>query len=73
MTDRSSSAPLPMAAEITNANCRGCGTEIAGLDGRYACGVCGWTNHWSEGHRELPTAADDVDQPQARKPRKHPG
>ncbi|SCF60004.1 hypothetical protein GA0115259_100031, partial [Streptomyces sp. MnatMP-M17] len=31
--------------EITYAECRQCGTLIAGLDGRYSCGVCGWVNH----------------------------
>ncbi|WP_395571794.1 hypothetical protein [Streptomyces sp. BK79] len=46
--------------QITNTQCGQCGTEIAGVNGRYACGVCGWTNHWSEGNRPLPTAADDV-------------
>ncbi|MFI5759267.1 hypothetical protein [Streptomyces sp. NPDC051569] len=56
--------PLPAlmpadGPQITASECRGCGSRIAGLDGRYACGVCGWSNHWSEGHRELPTAADD--------------
>ncbi|SCF88124.1 hypothetical protein GA0115259_104141, partial [Streptomyces sp. MnatMP-M17] len=34
---------------------------IAGLDGRYSCGVCGWVNHHSEGHRPLPRAEDDPD------------
>lgn len=47
--------------EITYAECRQCGTLIAGLDGRYSCGVCGWVNHHSEGHRALPRAEDDVD------------
>ncbi|MFF0740816.1 hypothetical protein ACFYVL_10475 [Streptomyces sp. NPDC004111] len=47
--------------EITYTNCRRCGTEIAGLDGRYACGVCGWANHYSEGYHPLPTARDDPD------------
>jgi len=46
--------------EITTTQCRRCGSEIAGINGRYSCGTCGWTNHWSEGHNELPTAADDV-------------
>ncbi|MCF3962008.1 hypothetical protein [Streptomyces fuscigenes] len=45
--------------EITYAECRQCGTLIAGLDGRYSCGVCGWVNHHSEGHRALPRAEDD--------------
>lgn len=43
--------------EITTTGCRGCGAEIAGLNGRYAC-ACGWVNHWSEGHSELPTGED---------------
>ncbi|MDX3849708.1 hypothetical protein [Streptomyces sp. AK02-01A] len=47
--------------QITESECRSCGCLIAGLDGRYACGVCGWSNHWSEGHRELPAAEDDPD------------
>ncbi|WP_236710558.1 hypothetical protein [Streptomyces sp. 150FB] len=47
--------------EITYAECRQCGTLIAGLDGRYSCGVCGWVNHHSEGHRALPRAEDDAD------------
>ncbi|MFD3485938.1 MULTISPECIES: hypothetical protein [unclassified Streptomyces] len=45
--------------EITYAECRQCGTLIAGLDGRYSCGVCGWVNHHSEGHRLLPRPEDD--------------
>ncbi|MEW2549805.1 hypothetical protein AB0910_29250 [Streptomyces sp. NPDC047002] len=44
---------------MTYAECRQCGTLIAGLDGRYSCGVCGWVNHHSEGHRPLPRAEDD--------------
>lgn len=57
------SAPEPVAVigpEITYAECRQCGTLIAGLDGRYSCGVCGWVNHHSEGHRLLPRAEDDT-------------
>ncbi|AXE26117.1 hypothetical protein C0216_24005 [Streptomyces globosus] len=57
-------APLP-APEITEAECRRCGTYIAGLDGRYACGVCGWVNDHSEGHRRLPRADEDPDRPPA--------
>ncbi|MFJ4919091.1 hypothetical protein [Streptomyces sp. NPDC088725] len=54
--------PAPDAGpEITYAECRQCGTLIAGLDGRYSCGVCGWVNHHSEGHRPLPRAEDDAD------------
>lgn len=40
--------------QITTTDCRRCGSHIAGVNGRYACGACGWTNHWSEGSRELP-------------------
>ncbi|MFE4368392.1 hypothetical protein ACFRMN_09115 [Streptomyces sp. NPDC056835] len=55
-------APVPdEGPQITHAECRQCGTHIAGLDGRYSCGVCGWVNHHSEGHRQLPTADDDTD------------
>ncbi|MEU5151221.1 hypothetical protein AB0G42_29140 [Streptomyces yangpuensis] len=57
-----STAPLP-APELTEAECRRCGTYIAGLDGRYACGVCGWVNDHSEGHRRLPRADEDPDRP----------
>ncbi|MFE1288135.1 hypothetical protein [Streptomyces sp. NPDC058751] len=49
--------------EITTTGCRGCGTEIAGVNGRYSCGACGWTNPWHEGHRDLPGAEDDPDWP----------
>ncbi|MET8954585.1 hypothetical protein ACWEO4_09730 [Streptomyces sp. NPDC004393] len=57
-------APVPAveflaSQEITQTQCRKCGSEVAGVNGRYACGVCGWVNHWSEGHNALPTAADD--------------
>ncbi|WP_371678836.1 hypothetical protein [Streptomyces sp. NBC_01276] len=69
-----STAPLP-APELTEAECRRCGTYIAGLDGRYACGVCGWVNDHSEGHRRLPRADEDPDRPPAgrRRPRQLPG
>ena len=46
--------------QITTTGCRGCGAEISGLNGRYAC-ACGWVNNWSEGHTELPTADEDPD------------
>lgn len=42
--------------EITYVGCSRCGTQIAGLDGRYACSGCGWVNEWTEGHRPLPAA-----------------
>ncbi|MER6675128.1 hypothetical protein [Streptomyces sp. NPDC000983] len=47
--------------EITTTDCRGCGAEVSGVNGRYACGVCGWANHWSEGHNTLPGAEEDPD------------
>ncbi|MFG3286909.1 hypothetical protein [Streptomyces sp. NPDC048111] len=53
----------PATPDITYTRCKRCGTELAGLDGRYSCGVCGWSNHWSEGHRPLPRAEDDPDAP----------
>lgn len=40
--------------EITNTNCVRCDTQISGVNGRYCCSGCGWVNHWSEGHTELP-------------------
>jgi ribosomal protein S27AE len=45
--------------EITTTDCRECGTQVSGVNGRYACGVCGWVNNWSEGHGELPIGDDD--------------
>lgn len=47
--------------EITTTGCPDCGTEISGVNGRYACGICGFVNHWSEGHTELPPAVSDPD------------
>ncbi|MEU5043191.1 hypothetical protein [Streptomyces griseorubiginosus] len=47
--------------EITTTDCRGCGTQVSGVNGRYACGVCGLSNHWSEGHTALPPASEDPD------------
>ncbi|MGW1773758.1 hypothetical protein [Streptomyces sp. NPDC002104] len=65
----------PAAPELTEAECRRCGTYIAGLDGRYACGVCGWVNDHTEGHRRLPRADEDPDRPPAgrRRPKQLPG
>lgn len=56
------SEPAPAAVtqtEITRTDCRQCGTEVHGIDGRYACPLCGWVNHWSEGHSTLPGEMDD--------------
>ena len=47
--------------EITRTQCGQCGTEIHGINGRYACPGCGWVNNWSEGHTELPTGDQDPD------------
>lgn len=58
--DAARAAAFLDSQEITTTGCPGCGTEISGVNGRYAC-ACGWVNHWSEGHGELPTAADDPD------------
>ncbi|MFE9812321.1 hypothetical protein [Streptomyces sp. NPDC005548] len=49
--------------EITSTECPECGSQIAGIKGRYACGACGFANPWHEGHGVLPTAEDDVDWP----------
>ncbi|MFJ6074026.1 hypothetical protein ACIQFU_24850 [Streptomyces sp. NPDC093065] len=46
--------------EITHTQCGQCGTEIAGVNGLYSCGVCGWSNPWWESSKELPTADDDI-------------
>ncbi|MFF3327831.1 hypothetical protein [Streptomyces sp. NPDC002889] len=64
ITQAGPDAPAPAEGpQITETECERCGTRIAGMDGRYACGVCGWSNSWTEGHRELPTAEDDPDYP----------
>ncbi|OYP13480.1 hypothetical protein CFC35_02365 [Streptomyces sp. FBKL.4005] len=51
--------------EITRTQCVQCYSEIAGVNGRYACGNCGWVNPWTEGHKPLPTAEDDVPAPES--------
>ncbi|GGV27206.1 hypothetical protein GCM10010277_08630 [Streptomyces longisporoflavus] len=67
--DMTADQPPTPAAEpsepsgITTTDCRGCGSQVSGISGRYACGVCGWTNPWDEGHQELPVADDDPDWP----------
>ncbi|MER6445323.1 hypothetical protein [Streptomyces venezuelae] len=58
------------ALKITDTECRQCGTLIAGLNGRYACPLCGWVNHHSQGHSGLPTTQDDLDYPARRKSRR---
>jgi ribosomal protein L37E len=53
----SSSTPsVASTPEITSTRCRRCGSEVHGLDGRYACGLCSWVNPWDEGHTTLPDA-----------------
>ncbi|MFF5339057.1 hypothetical protein [Streptomyces sp. NPDC013181] len=55
------SEPQPTIPEITRTDCARCGTEVHGLAGRYACALCGWVNHYSEGHEELPGLDADPD------------
>ncbi|GGP96183.1 hypothetical protein [Streptomyces roseolilacinus] len=50
--------------EITTTMCSACGSQVSGLNGRYACGVCGWVNNWAEGHTALPHAGEDRDPPE---------
>lgn len=57
----SRTTPAFTMPEITTTRCRGCEAEVHGLDGRYACGLCGWSNHWDEGHRPLPAGDTDPD------------
>ncbi|MFI5620525.1 hypothetical protein [Streptomyces sp. NPDC051567] len=61
--------PVLVALEITETECRRCGTRIAGINGRYACPPCGWVNDHSEGHSPLPTADEDPDAPRSPDPR----
>ncbi|MGW6257606.1 hypothetical protein [Streptomyces sp. NPDC055085] len=49
--------------ETTTTICPHCANNVTGLNNRYACTVCGWVNHWSEGTNTLPTAEDDPDWP----------
>lgn len=68
MTTKPPAQPMPEAAaraaaflasrNITTTLCQTCGTEIAGVNGRYSCGNCGWVNHWSQGDTELPPLPD---------------
>ncbi|MBT2389835.1 hypothetical protein [Streptomyces sp. ISL-1] len=61
MTRHTEVAPKPVTTgtEITRTDCKQCGTEVHGIDGRYSCPLCGWVNHWSEGHNELPAEVDN--------------
>ncbi|MFH8989480.1 hypothetical protein [Streptomyces sp. NPDC017940] len=49
--------------DITRTECPQCGSEVTGLNGRYACALCGWVNHWSQGTADLPGADEDPDAP----------
>ncbi len=60
---RERGGPVLATPEITTTECPQCGVRVAGLNGRYACGVCGWVNHWSEGSNSLPSAEEDPDWP----------
>ncbi|WP_191971825.1 hypothetical protein [Streptomyces luteolifulvus] len=53
----------PATAEITTTLCRQCDAEVSRLNGRYACPLCGWVNHWTEGSTVLQSAEDDPDYP----------
>lgn len=55
--------PPLSALEITETECRQCGTMIAGLNNRYACPLCGWVNDHADGSAPLPAAEDDPDYP----------
>ncbi|MEV4966641.1 hypothetical protein AB0886_05155 [Streptomyces sp. NPDC024062] len=56
----SSEASTP---DITRTECARCRTEVYGVEGRYSCTGCGWVNHYSDGHNELPAASADADYP----------
>ncbi|URM92490.1 hypothetical protein LUW75_23895 [Streptomyces sp. MRC013] len=69
MTSRWEPEPERTAAtqttpEITTTMCSACGSQVSGLNGRYACGVCGWVNNWAEGHTALPHAEEDSRAPE---------
>ena len=65
MTQRADLEDVPVSTgtEITRTDCKQCGTEVHGIDGRYSCALCGWVNHWSEGYKALPQAHEDSDYP----------
>ncbi|GHH56299.1 hypothetical protein [Streptomyces candidus] len=54
--------PRPETAVITRTDCPCCGARVEGLDGRYACALCGWVNHWTQGHHELHHAEENTEQ-----------
>ncbi|MFF0744969.1 hypothetical protein ACFYVL_31665 [Streptomyces sp. NPDC004111] len=55
--------PEPVPPEITHSVCPRCHADIDGLNGRYACTLCGWVNHWSEGQGELPAPDGHLPEP----------
>ncbi|MFF8386938.1 hypothetical protein [Streptomyces kanasensis] len=61
--EREAAGARPTTPEITTTMCKACGSQVSGLNGRYACGVCGWVNNWAEGHTRLPTADEDPNAP----------
>ncbi|MEV6393676.1 hypothetical protein AB0M39_02660 [Streptomyces sp. NPDC051907] len=56
--ERAPETAATTGTEITSTDCQQCGTQVYGIDGRYACPSCGWVNHWSEGHNWLPTESE---------------
>ncbi|MFC5899442.1 DUF2089 domain-containing protein [Streptomyces zhihengii] len=61
VTDEGAPPVTRAAPEVTRTECKRCGTQIRGVNGRYACSLCGWVNHWSEGHSRLPPGTEDAD------------
>ncbi|TXS57986.1 hypothetical protein [Streptomyces sp. t39] len=59
--DEGVSPAASVGPEVTRTECKRCGKQIRGVNGRYACSLCGWVNHWSEGHNRLPSGAEDPD------------
>ncbi|MFF0747104.1 hypothetical protein ACFYVL_42640 [Streptomyces sp. NPDC004111] len=48
--------PEAVLLEITSSTCPRCHADVDGINGRYACTLCNWVNHWTQGHTTLPTA-----------------
>lgn len=66
--DAAKAADFLASRTITTTICQQCGTEIAGINGRYSCGICGWVNHWSQGDTELPALPDLDDEETGQRP-----
>ncbi|MFF0747137.1 hypothetical protein ACFYVL_42805 [Streptomyces sp. NPDC004111] len=45
-----------MLLEITRSTCPCCHADDDGINGRYACALCNWVNHWPEGHTGDPSS-----------------